>query len=128
MRENDFVRRISMAEGDIVYIDFNDGIKRVVNNAKLYITLLTKFKTDFDIKMTELSTQLASGDMEAAQVSAHTIKGASANLSLVELNRQVLELETQIKARNVAPDQMGKVQTVFDETIREIDKVIAQNA
>ncbi|MDR1654906.1 MAG: Hpt domain-containing protein [Treponema sp.] len=117
-----------MAEGDIVYIDFDDGVKRVVNNAKLYITLLKKFKADFDIKMTGLSTQLASGDMETAQVSAHTIKGASANLSLVELNKQVLELETQIKARNVASDQMGKVQAAFDETIKEIDKVIAQNA
>ncbi|MDR1047068.1 MAG: Hpt domain-containing protein [Treponema sp.] len=117
-----------MAEEDIVYIDFNDGVKRVVNNVKLYVKLLTQFKTGFDIKMTELSTQLASGDMETAQVSAHTIKGASANLSLLELNRQVLELETQIKARNVASDQMGKVQAAFGETIREIDKVIAQYA
>jgi HPt (histidine-containing phosphotransfer) domain-containing protein len=88
---------------------------------------LTQFKTGFDIKMTELSTQFASGDMEAAQVSAHTIKGASANLSLVELSKQVLELETQIKARNADPDQMGKVQAVFGETLKEIDKVIAQN-
>jgi HPt (histidine-containing phosphotransfer) domain-containing protein len=117
-----------MAEGDIVYIDFDDGVKRVVNNVKLYVKLLVQFKSGFDTKMTELSTQFASGDMEAAQVSAHTIKGASANLSLVELNRQVLELETQIKARNVVPDQMEKVQAVFSETIKEIDKVIAQNA
>jgi HPt (histidine-containing phosphotransfer) domain-containing protein len=117
-----------MAGDDVVYINFDDGVKRVVNNAKLYVTLLKKFKNDFDTKMSEMSAQLASGDMEAAQVSAHTIKGASANLSLMELNKQVLELETQIKARNVAPDQMGKVQTAFDETIKEIDKVTAQYA
>ena len=109
----------------VVYVDFNEGIKRVMNNAKLYVKLLTKFKTDAN--MEELSATLAAGDLEKAQVLAHTIKGIAANLSLTELFKQVLELETQIKARSVDSNQAETVKTVFAATIQEVDKVIAQN-
>ena len=111
--------------GDMVLVNFEEGVKRVVNNAKLYVKLLLKFKTDTNIN--QLADFIAAGDMENAQVHAHTIKGVSANLSLTELFNQVLELETQIKARNVDPNQVEKVKTVFAATIEEVDKVIAQN-
>ena len=110
---------------NVVYIDFNEGVKRVMNNAKLYTKLLTKFKTDTNIN--DLSSSLAAGDLEKAQVQAHTIKGVSANLSLTELFKQVLELETQIKAKSVNPNQMEVVKTVFAATIQEVERVIAQN-
>jgi HPt (histidine-containing phosphotransfer) domain-containing protein len=110
---------------ELVYINFDEGIKRVMNNAGLYIKLLSKFKTD--TKLDELLTLLAAGDYENAQVAAHTLKGVSANLSLTMLFTQVLELETQIKARAVNPDQIETVKTVFNETIQHIDKVITQN-
>jgi HPt (histidine-containing phosphotransfer) domain-containing protein len=116
--------RSKMAD-DVVYIDTEEGIKRVMNNTKLYVKLLTKFKAETMVD--ELAATLVSGDMENAQVQAHTIKGLSANLSLSELFKQVLELETQIKARSVDPNQAEKVKSVFTETIKEIDKVIAQN-
>jgi len=111
---------------DIVYINVEDGTKRVMDNTKLYAKLLTKFKDDQNIKNVE--TCLAAGDLPNAQVAAHTLKGLSANLSLVELNKQVLELETQIKASSVKPDQLEIVKNVYSQTIIEIDKVIAQYA
>jgi HPt (histidine-containing phosphotransfer) domain-containing protein len=89
------------------------------------VKLLTKFRAETSLG--ELAAALASGDMETAQVQAHTIKGLSANLSFSELFKQVLELETQIKARSADPNQIEKVKTVFEETIKEIDRVIAQN-
>ena len=110
---------------EVVYLNYEDGIKRVMNNAKLYIKLLTKFRTDTNLD--ELSSALTEGDMEKAQAQAHTIKGVSANLSLSELFKQVLELENQIKARSVSPNQIELVKTAFASTILEIDKVIAQN-
>ncbi|MDR1588411.1 MAG: Hpt domain-containing protein [Treponema sp.] len=110
---------------DVVYINTEEGIKRVMNNNKLYVKLLAKFKAETSLD--ELINALASGDMEKAQVQAHTIKGISANLSLSELFKQVLELETQIKAMSADPNQTEKVKTVFAETMKEIDKVIAQN-
>jgi len=111
---------------DVVYIDIEDGLKRVMNNTKLYAKLLTKFKDDQNIKTIE--TALASGDLPNAQVATHTLKGLSANLSLVELNKHVVELEVQIKAGSVKPDQYGIVKSAYDQSMTEVDKVIAKYA
>jgi len=109
-----------------VYVDVEDGSKRVMNNTKLYAKLLLKFKDDQNIK--NIETHLNAGDLPNAQNAAHTLKGLSANLSLIELNKQVLELETQIKASSVKPDQLEIVKSVYSKTITEIEKVIAQYA
>jgi HPt (histidine-containing phosphotransfer) domain-containing protein len=110
---------------DVVYVDFAGGTKRVMNNTKLYVKLLTKFRDD--TKLGDLEAAVSAGDLVKAQEAAHTIKGVAANLSLPELFKQSLELETQIKAGAVNPAQMGTVKTVFDATIQEINKVISEN-
>jgi HPt (histidine-containing phosphotransfer) domain-containing protein len=110
---------------EVIYVNFDEGVKRVVNNAKLYVRLLTKFKTD--TRLDDIESALAAGDMEKAQTAAHTVKGVAANLSLSELFKQTLELETQIKAKAVDPNQLEKVKTVFSTTLQEVEKVIAQN-
>jgi len=110
---------------DVVYLDFADGVKRVMNNAKLYSRLLTKFRNE--TKLDDLEAALAAGDMETAQGCAHTIKGVAANLSLTELFKQSLEIETQIKAGAVQPDQFGIIKAVLEATFTEVDRVIAEN-
>ena len=108
-----------------VYVDFEDGKKRVMNNAKLYVKLLTKFKDG--TKLDELEAAVAAADWEKAQTQAHTIKGVAANLSLTELANQSLEIENQIKAGAVAPGVMEQVKAVFSATLQEVEKVIAEN-
>ena len=110
---------------NVVYIDFADGVKRVVNNTKLYLNLLAKFKNDN--KLEGIEAAIKAGDMEKARNAAHTLKGLSANLSLTELNKQSLALETQIKAGAADPAQLDTVRTVYARTIQEINKVIAEN-
>jgi HPt (histidine-containing phosphotransfer) domain-containing protein len=110
---------------EVIYVNFDEGVKRVMNNAKLYVKLLGKFKTDTNLD--ELLSSLAIPDYEKAQGIAHTIKGVAANLSLAELFKQILELETQIKGKTASPDQVETVKTVFGKTIEEVDKVIAQH-
>ncbi|MDR0316261.1 MAG: Hpt domain-containing protein [Treponema sp.] len=110
---------------EVTYVNINEGASRVMNNTKLYFKLLDKFKTSTNLG--DLEAALAAGDMEKAQNAAHTVKGVAGNLSLSELFKQSMELETQIKAKAVKPDQLEKVKTVFAATIQEIDKVIAQN-
>jgi HPt (histidine-containing phosphotransfer) domain-containing protein len=110
---------------DEVYVNFADGVKRVMNNTKLYVKLLTKFRDD--TKLGDLEEALAAGEMEKAQAAAHTLKGVAANLSLIELFNQTLELETQIKAKSPKTEQMEKVKTVFNTTLQEVGKVIAEN-
>ena len=111
---------------DIVYVDLADGSKRVMNNIKLYVKLLAKFRDGTNLD--ELAAALAEDDMKKAQDAAHTIKGVSANLSFPELFKQCLELENQIKAGDVKPGQMETVKTVFAATLKEINRIISENA
>ena len=113
-----------MADG-VIYINFEEGMKRMMNNAKFYAKMLTKFKDDTNL--ITLEEALAAGDMEKAQVAAHTLKGVVSNLSLIELYKQTLEMETQIKARDVNPQQLPILKNVYTETITEVEKVIAQH-
>jgi HPt (histidine-containing phosphotransfer) domain-containing protein len=114
---------IGIAENGTVYIDLEEGLKRVVNNAKLYVKLLVKFKTDADLE--GIFDSLQGGNYENAQVKAHTLKGIAANLSFKELFKQTLELETQIKQKAVDPALPGAVRQCFNETVQYVDKVIA---
>jgi HPt (histidine-containing phosphotransfer) domain-containing protein len=112
--------------GDIMYIDQEDGKNRVMNNAKLYARLLTKFRDETDIE--PIFAALDGGNYEEARGLAHTIKGITANLSIKELNLRIQELEAQIKAQDVKNEAREAVKTAFAETIARIDKVIEENA
>jgi HPt (histidine-containing phosphotransfer) domain-containing protein len=110
---------------NVVYIDFADGVKRVMNNSKLYVKLLAKFKDG--TRLDDLEAAVTAGDMEKAKNAAHTIKGLAANLSLAELFKQSLALETQIEAGAADTAQLDAVKTAFAKTLQEIDRVIAEN-
>ena len=111
---------------DVVYINAEEGIKRVVNNGKLYAKLLTKFKTDTNLN--DLAAFVEAQDWEKARAAAHTIKGIAGNLSLTELYKQSLDLETQIKGQSLQPDSLENLKTCFTETLCAVEKVIAQYA
>jgi HPt (histidine-containing phosphotransfer) domain-containing protein len=109
-----------------IYINFDEGIKRVMNNTRLYTRLLGKFKAD--TSLTDLAAHLSAGDLEKAQVSAHTLKGLAANLSLAELFERTRDLETQIKEGALREGALDTVKAVYEETIKKADEVIAKYA
>ena len=111
---------------DRVYIDEEDGKKRVMNNGKLYAKLLTKFKND--TRLDDLIASVEAQEFEKAQAAAHAIKGIAANLSLTELFDQALNLETQIKGGSVNPGSLESLKTCFAETVVQVEKVIAKYA
>ena len=109
---------------EFVYINEEEGKKRVMNNGKLYARLLTKFKTDTNLN--DLVAFVEAQDWEKAQGAAHTIKGIAANLSLTELFNQSLDVETQIKGKSIKPESLESLKICFTETLAAVDKVIAQ--
>ena len=111
---------------DRVYVNEVDGIKRVMNNVKLYVKLLTKFRNENNLN--DLNSFLGAGDLEKAQAAAHTIKGIAGNLSLTALFQQTLEVETQIKNKAVDQGALDSLNAIFDETLAEVDKVLAKHA
>jgi len=111
---------------DIIYINVEEGVKRVMNNTKLFSKLLVKFKDD--IHLSEIETALKDGNNDKAKDAAHTLKGLAANLSLTELYKQVAELEAQIKTGNIGADQVARVKDAYAITLKEADEVIAKYA
>ena len=110
----------------VVYVNEEEGKKRVMNNGKLYAKLLTKFKTDTNLN--DLVDLVETQDWEKAQVIIHTIKGIAANLSLTELFNQSIEVEAQIKGKSLKQESFENLKTCFAETLIEVEKVIARNA
>ncbi|MDR1177766.1 MAG: Hpt domain-containing protein [Spirochaetaceae bacterium] len=106
------------------YIDIEEGLKRVMNNKKLYVKLLGKFRDE--TRLDDLLADIAGGGMEDARVKAHTLKGVSANLSLKYLFLKVQELEAQIKEGRADPALVETVKTAFSRTLDDIEKVIVQ--
>ena len=111
---------------DIVYINEEEGKKRVMNNGKLYAKLLTKFRSDTNID--DLSASAEAEDWEKARVAAHTLKGIAANLSLTELFNQSLDIEAQVKNKSIKSESLEKLKTCFTETLVQVEKVITQYA
>jgi HPt (histidine-containing phosphotransfer) domain-containing protein len=111
---------------NVVYVDFADGLKRMMNNTKLYVRLLTKFSNE--TKIQNLLAAIAEENKKKKKNAAHTIKGVAGNLSLSELHKQCLALENQIKANEVDTNQVEIVKTIFSTTIEEIKKVISNYA
>jgi len=111
---------------DIVYIDEEDGKKRVMNNTKLYAKLLGKFRDG--TKLEPILTALEAGNYEEAKVLVHTMKGITSNLSIKDLNQKIVQLEAQVKAQSVDPQTIEAVKVSFAATLPEVERVIAENA
>jgi HPt (histidine-containing phosphotransfer) domain-containing protein len=111
---------------DVVYINQEEGLKRVMNKTSLYVKVLTQFRADYNLD--ELIAFAGAQDWEKAQAAAHTIKGIAANLSLTELFNQSLDVETQIKGKSLKPESLESLKLCFAETLTAVDKVIAQYA
>lgn len=109
-----------------IYINFEEGVKRVMNNTKLYAKLLGKFQADTNLQ--DIETALAAGDMEKAKSAVHSLKGLAGNLSLTELFEQTKLLEAQIKAGDTAPAMLADVKDTYTKTLAEAEKVIEQYA
>jgi len=110
----------------LVYINEEEGKKRVMNNAKLYVKLLAKFKADISLR--DLLASVENQDWEKAKTDVHAIKGIAANLSLTELFNQALNLEGQLHGANLKPESMDNLKICFAETLAEVEKVIARNS
>jgi HPt (histidine-containing phosphotransfer) domain-containing protein len=115
-----------MSDTGVVYINEEEGKKRVMNNGKLYAKLLAKFKTDTGLD--ELTALADAQDWEKAQAAVHKIKGIAANLSLTELFNQSLDVETQIKGKSLKPESLESLKACFSATLDEADKVIVKYA
>lgn len=75
---------------ETVGVDVNTGLKRFMNNEALYMKFLNKFLTEPTYE--QLKECIEKEDYQGAFRQAHTLKGVSANLSLILLTDKVSQL------------------------------------
>jgi len=87
---------------EIEGIDIKDGLKRVGGNVPLYRGLLVKFAAKYSDAGSQVTTALQSGDREAAQRIAHTIKGVAGNVGIKRVQLAAEKLEKAIRENDSA--------------------------
>ncbi|MEG2881407.1 MAG: Hpt domain-containing protein, partial [Christensenella sp.] len=79
-------------------IDYDDGLRRMSENADLYHKFLNKFAED--TSMEKLQCSLEKMDLAAAYEAAHTLKGTSATLGMYELSDCCAEVCMKLRRKS----------------------------
>jgi HPt (histidine-containing phosphotransfer) domain-containing protein len=98
-------------------IDLPDVLERVQDDKELLLELLDIYQEDFVIKRQSLAEGIASKDYTKIKEAAHSMKGASGNISAKRLYATCMQLEHQAKESNPAGlDELLKtVDSQFEE-------------
>ena len=104
------------------YIDLDDALARVGGNLGLYKRLLGRFIEGNNFE--PLENAIKSGDMEEASRQAHSIKGVSANLSLVKIRTAALDLEQKIKGNLDCTESLAGLKQAFNETVENSAEIL----
>jgi len=80
--------------------DESDALKRLNGNHSLLIRLIEVFLSDINSELMQLKDAIDKNDIKNCQLHAHSMKGASANLSAFKLQDMSLDLENASKENN----------------------------
>jgi CheY-like chemotaxis protein/HPt (histidine-containing phosphotransfer) domain-containing protein len=90
---------------DLPGIDYEDGLRRMLNRRPLYEKVLRDFHARFSGETERIREALAADDVETATRLAHSLKGTGAMISATSLPALAAELEQAL--RNGAPEQLA---------------------
>ncbi len=98
-------------------LNWEDGVARVVNNRGLYAKLLGRFADSLADAPDKIAEAVAAGNLEDAQMQAHTVKGTAANLGAEVLAEAGKVLETALKDGHGIEPAIEELRKVLVETI-----------
>lgn len=104
------------------YIDVESGLKRLMNNKKLYFTMLENFSKKAMVD--ELIANIHEGDLQKVMNTAHAIKGVTGNLALNELNAVVLDVESQAKQNEQCAEFIDRLSKTMELTTSCMQKLL----
>ena len=104
------------------YIDVNDALNRIGGNEGLYKKLLARFIEGNYLEAIDAAIQ--SGDMEESARAAHTLKGVSANLSLIKIQSASLELEHAVKEGADYSAKLDALKQVYSVTLDQLAEIM----
>ena len=91
-------RTVTELPSSLPGIDVATGLPRVAGNKKLYLKLLRHVAADSAATKEKLTAAIMDGNTEQVREIAHSLKGASANLSITDVAAAAEKLETAAKA------------------------------
>ncbi len=108
-------------------MDVEGFLNRLMGNASLVRMFIQKFTEDKNCE--RLVAAFAAGDMHAAEMASHTLKGMCGNLSLTELYRLFTEQTNLIRAGayGQAESMMPEITARFRQTIDGMKAFLAEN-
>ena len=110
-------------EAYLPHIDANEGIKRIMNNKKLYITMLGRFKVREMAKT--LADAIEANDTESIGFAAHALKGTAGNLGFPTLYEFSSNIEQQAKNGADVSEMIAPLDELAVTTIKAIQEFIA---
>ena len=105
-------------------IDLKDFMERVQDDKELLLELLDIFQEDFAIKRQALQTAVGTNDVAKIKEVAHSLKGASGNISAKDMHANFLKMEQAVKANDFG--QLGPILKDVDAQFELIKKFAAQ--
>ena len=99
-------------------LDVEEGLARVGGNRKLYRNLLVKFRRDFAGSTEDIRQSLEKDDQLTAERIAHTVKGASGNLSAKDLQEKAADLDAAL--RDARSGEYEPLLTRLDKSLRAL--------
>ena len=96
-------------------IDLKDLMERVQDDKELVLELLDIYQEDFIVKRKALGEAITANDLVKVKEIAHSMKGASGNISAKTLHATCLQLETLAKTgtTNGMADLLPTIDTMF---------------
>lgn len=112
-------------EQDAIYavVHVKEGLKRLMNNKKLYLTLLRSFKGKQMVE--ECIKGIDEDDSNRALQGAHALKGVAANLGLVPLQKAAGQLEELLKNNQDAKSLKPVLLQELDRVTEAIQQLIS---
>ena len=103
------------------YINVKEALNRIGGSMDLYKRLLGRFTAEDHIA--PLETALTAGAMEDAAHLIHTLKGVSANLSLIKLSAVSGDLEQKVKNGIDHSESFAELKDAYSTTLQQITEV-----
>ena len=101
------------------HLDTETGIARVAGNVQLYKKILAKFVASQGDAIAAIKGQIAANDREAAERSAHTLKGVAGSIGATGLQEIAALLEADIR------DSIADLNDLYAQTQQKLDAVVA---
>ena len=104
----------------LVCWDQAQALQRLVNKKSLLVTLVNTFIEEIPQKIVEISHAVNTGSVQSIASIAHTIKGASANLSAIELSHYCFEMEKLAKSDNANNIDFNEIYPLLEESFKTL--------